>query len=136
MIIAIICEFCNKWCFAVFDTIVPIYGEGNNELDSFTFSMMSVVGSLFNIFQTGWLYSYLIKKDFSIPTITCFAGITYCIYLMIMNDWIVCAFMCCMVNKKMLLITGGVVIIVAYGFAAPTAAAIMSVWLIIDFIHS
>ena len=136
MIVAVLCEFFNKWCFSVFDTVVPVYGQRKHELDSFTFSMMSVFGSLINIFQTGWLFNFLLRYGFSIPTITCFAGITYCIYLMIMNDWIVCAFMCCMVNKKMLLITGGVVIIVAYGFAAPTAAAIMSVWLIIDFIHS
>ena len=36
----------------------------------------------------------------------------------------------------MLLITGGVVIIVAYRFAAPTAAAIMSVLIIFNFFHS
>lgn len=78
MVIAIVCEFCNKWCFGVFDTVVPIYGEGDLELDSFTFSIMSMTGSLFNIFQTGWLFNFLIKKDLSIPTITSVAGGVYC----------------------------------------------------------
>ena len=87
MIVAIICEFCNKWCFAVFDTIVPIYGEGDIALDSFTFSMMSVVGSLVNIFQTGWLYNFLIRINVSIPIITSFAGVFYCwVYIDCVND--------------------------------------------------
>ena len=77
MVVAIICEFCNKWCFGVFDTIVPVYGEGDKKLDSFIFSMMSVVGSLFNIVQTGWLFNFLLKKGFSIPTITSWGGLTY-----------------------------------------------------------
>lgn len=77
MVIAIVCEFCNKWCFGIFDTVVPIYGEGDLELDSFTFSIMSMMGSLFNIFQTGWLFNFLIKKDWSIPTITSVAGGVY-----------------------------------------------------------
>ena len=116
MVVAIICEFCNKWCFGVFDTIVPVYGEGDKKLDSFIFSMMSVVGSLFNIVQTGWLYNFLIKKDLSIPTVSCLSGIAYVI-----------AFVLCMSPSKILYIIGGVMIIVGYGFAAPTAAAIMSV---------
>lgn len=40
-------------------------------------SMMSALGSVVNIFQTGWLYNYLIKKDVSIPIISSWAGITY-----------------------------------------------------------
>ena len=82
MVVAVACEFFNKWCFSVFDTVVPVYGQYVYELDSFTFSMMSVVGSLVNIFQTGWLFNFLLKRGFSIPTITCWGGL---VYSMIMN---------------------------------------------------
>lgn len=75
IVIAVIGEFCNKWVFSVFDTVVSLYGIDHFQLDSFAFSMMSCVGSLFSIVQTGWLFSFLIKKDFSIPTIASWAGI-------------------------------------------------------------
>ena len=39
--------------------------------------MMSALGSVVNIFQTGWQYNYLIEKDVSIPIISSWAGITY-----------------------------------------------------------
>lgn len=80
MVVAVLCEFFNKWCFSVFDTVVPVYGQRKHELDSFTFSMMSVVGSLINIFQTGWLFNFLLRHGFSIPTITSWGGLTYSIF--------------------------------------------------------
>ena len=80
MVVAVLCEFFNKWCFSVFDTVVPVYGQRKHELDSFTFSMMSVVGSLINIFQTGWLFNFLLRYGFSIPTITSWGGLTYSIF--------------------------------------------------------
>lgn len=86
MVVAVACEFFNKWCFSVFDTVVPVYGQYVYELDSFTFSMMSVVGSLVNIFQTGWLFNFLIKKDWSIPTITSVAGGVYRKVMSIMSS--------------------------------------------------
>ena len=94
MIVAVLCEFFNKWCFSVFDTVVPVYGQRKHELDSFTFSMMSVVGSLINIFQTGWLFNFLLRHGFSIPTITSWGGLTYSIFLLF---FLICsAFYCFM----------------------------------------
>ena len=80
MVVAVLCEFFNKWCFSVFDTVVPVYGQRKHELDSFTFSMMSVVGSLIKIFQTGVLFNFLLRHGFSIPTITSWGGLTYSIF--------------------------------------------------------
>ena len=77
MIIAVLDEFFVKWCFSVFDSVVPVYGQYEHDLSAFTFSMMSVVGSLLNIVQTGWLFNFLLKKGFSIPTITSWGGLTY-----------------------------------------------------------
>ena len=94
MVVAVLCEFFNKWCFSVFDTVVPVYGQRKHELDSFTFSMMSVVGSLINIFQTGWLFNFLLRHGFSIPTITSWGGLTYSIFLLF---FLICsAFYCFM----------------------------------------
>ena len=126
MIIAFIGEFCNRWTFSVFDTVVSIYGLQHFNMDAFLFryshfsfiisSMISGAGSIFNIFQTGWLFSFLIKKDFSIPIITSFAGIVGAT-----------AMMCCASSNKVLFLIGSILIIVSYGFASPTAPAIMSV---------
>lgn len=87
MVIALIGEFCNKWLFTIFDSIVSLYGADNFSLDAFTYrqillnaftpSLMSCIGSFLNVFQTGWLYNFLIKKDFSIPIITSWGGIVY-----------------------------------------------------------
>ena len=54
---------------------------------------------------------------------------------------VVASYILCMSKNKILYITGGVLIIISYGFAAPTAAAIMSVCELIhsfnhSFIHS
>ena len=37
MVIAIIGEFCNKWTFSIFDSVVPMYGKDHYSLDPFTF---------------------------------------------------------------------------------------------------
>ena len=79
-------------------------------------SMMSAIGSLSNIFQTGWLFSFLIKKDFSIPIITSFAGI-----------FGATAMILCVCSNRVLFLLGSIFIIISYGFASPTAPAIMSV---------
>ena len=75
-------------------------------------SMMSAIGSLSNIFQTGWLFSFLIKKDFSIPIITSFAGIFGAIAMIL-----------CVCSNRVLFLLGSIFIIISYGFAS----AIMSV---------
>ena len=75
IVIAIIGEFCNKWVFSIFDTVVSIYGMEHFQLDAFMFGVMSCIGSLVNMVQTGWLFTFLIRKDFSIPTMASWAGI-------------------------------------------------------------
>lgn len=75
IVFAIICEFCNKWVFSIFDTVVSLYGMEHFQLDAFMFGVMSCIGSLVNIGQTGWLFTFLIRKDFSIPTMASWAGI-------------------------------------------------------------
>ena len=75
IVIAIIGEFCNKWVFSIFDTVVSIYGMEHFQLDAFMFGVMSGIGSLVNMVQTGWLFTFLIRKDFSIPTMASWAGI-------------------------------------------------------------
>lgn len=37
IVIALICEFCNKFVFSVFDTIVSQFGEVKHNLTSFQF---------------------------------------------------------------------------------------------------
>ena len=41
--------------------------------------------------------------------------------------WVVVSYILCMSTNKLLYIIGGTLVIVSYGFAAPTAAAIISV---------
>ena len=138
MVIALIGEFCNKWLFGIFDSIVSLYGADHFALDAFTYrpllspaltrSMMSCVGSLMNVFQTGWLYNFLIKKDFSIPTITSWGGIVYGWGAPHFSCLAVAMILCVGTNKPMFIV-GGVLIIVAYASAAPTAPSIFSVGL-------
>ncbi|KAK8812729.1 hypothetical protein WA538_004586 [Blastocystis sp. DL] len=115
MIIGFIGEFCNRWTYGVFDTVVSIYGLQHFGIQSLPFSLISTFGSVFNIFQTGWLFSFLIRHDFSIPIITCCGGIVSTI-----------AMICCLSGTKTIFIVGSILIIVAYGFASPTSPAIMS----------
>lgn len=46
IIMALICEFCNKFVFSVFDTIVSQYGEVNHQLTSLQFRYALVNDSL------------------------------------------------------------------------------------------
>lgn len=86
IVIAIICEFCNKFIFSIFDTIVCQFGSVEHNLTSLQFrsiksvifisSLLSAVGSAINIFQTGFLFRWLIdNRGISIPTVGSFAGI-------------------------------------------------------------
>ncbi|CBK24756.2 Tetracycline resistance protein [Blastocystis hominis] len=118
IVIAIIGEFCNKWVFSIFDTVVSIYGMEHFQLDAFMFGVMSCIGSLVNMVQTGWLFTFLIHKDFSIPTMASWAGIVGALAMFL-----------CVAQDKNIFILGGIVIIVAYGFAAPAPPAIVSVGL-------
>ena len=86
IVIAIICEFCNKFIFSIFDTIVCQFGSVKHQLTSLQFrlfsetnlisSLLSAVGSALNIIQTGFLFRWLINdRGISIPTVGSFAGI-------------------------------------------------------------
>ena len=87
---------------------------------------MSALGSVANIFQTGWLYNYLIRKDVSIPIISSMAGVTYGRRSPPLSPLAIALF-CCVVKGKIPFIIGGLLLIVGYGFAAPTAPSIFSV---------
>ena len=50
--------------------------------------------------------------------------------------YVVLAIVLCLYFDKPIYIIGGATVIVAYGFAAPASAAIMSVLIIFNFIHS
>lgn len=87
IVTAIICEFCNKFIYSSFDTLVCQYGSDRYALSSFQFrsplhsfiitrSLISTLGSAVNIFQTGCLFQWLIdRRGVSIPSIGCLAGL-------------------------------------------------------------
>lgn len=86
IVTAIICEFCNKFIYSSFDTLVCQYGSDRYALSSFQFrsplrrlitrSLISTLGSAVNIFQTGCLFQWLIdRRGISIPSIGCLAGL-------------------------------------------------------------
>ena len=86
IVTAIICEFCNKFIYSSFDTLVCQYGSDRYALSSFQFrsslpsrftiSLISTIGSAINIFQTGCLFQWLIdRRGISIPSIGCLAGL-------------------------------------------------------------
>lgn len=86
IVTAIICEFCNKFIYSSFDTLVCQYGSDRYALSSFQFrslllspfthSLISTLGSAINIFQTGFLFQWLIdRRGVSIPSIGCLAGL-------------------------------------------------------------
>ena len=129
IVIAIIGEFCNKWVFSIFDTVVSIYGMEHFQLDAFMFGVMSCIGSLVNMVQTGWLFTFLIRKDFSIPTMASWAGIVGGRAVHCAVRSVALAMFLCVAQDKNIFIIGGIVIIVAYGFAAPAPPAIVSVGL-------
>lgn len=130
IVIAIIGEFCNKWVFSIFDTVVSLYGMEHFQLDAFMFGVMSCIGSLVNMVQTGWLFTFLIRKDFSIPTMASWAGIVGGRPSNEGNNRLALAMFLCVAQNKNIFILGGIVIIVAYGFAAPAPPAIVSVGLL------
>ncbi|KNB45636.1 MFS transporter [Blastocystis sp. subtype 4] len=116
IVIAIICEFCNKFIFSIFDTIVCQFGSVKHELTSLqmnlTTSLLSAVGSALNIFQTGFLFRWLINdRGISIPTVGSFAAIA-CII--------------CIYSNRVWYFVGAILIIVGYGFYAPVAPSILS----------
>ena len=37
MILALICEFCNKWLFNIFDSIISLYGADHYSIDAFSY---------------------------------------------------------------------------------------------------
>ncbi|KAK8804657.1 hypothetical protein WA171_006625 [Blastocystis sp. BT1] len=116
IVIAIICEFCNKFIFSIFDTIVCQFGSVKHELTSLQFSLLSAVGSALNIFQTGFLFRWLINdRGISIPTVGSFAGIVGAIACII-----------CIYSNRVWYFVGAILIIVGYGFYAPVAPSILS----------
>ena len=74
-VIAIIGEFCCRWLISVFDISVAQFAEEHHGMTSFDFSMASCLGSVINIFQTGYLFNKFLSWNLSIPIITSFAGL-------------------------------------------------------------
>ncbi|KAK8806599.1 hypothetical protein WA588_003163 [Blastocystis sp. NMH] len=116
IVTAIICEFCNKFIYSSFDTLVCQYGSDRYALSSFQFSLISTLGSAVNIFQTGCLFQWLIdRRGISIPSIGCLAGLVGAV-----------ACILCVAGQHALYFVGSTLIIVGYGFYSPVAPTILT----------
>ena len=116
-VIALIGEFASRWLINVFDVTFSVYGEEHFGVSSSLYSYTTAVGSMVNIFQTGWLFNRLLRWDVSIPLITSMTGVCGAIGI----------FTCLFAPNKAVAILGSVFFIFAYGCAAPTAPTVMSV---------
>ena len=124
-VIALIGEFASRWLINVFDVTFSVYGEEHFGVSSSLYSYTTAVGSMVNIFQTGWLFNRLLRWDVSIPLITSMTGVCGAIGI----------FTCLFAPNKAVAILGSVFFIFAYGCAAPTAPTVMSVRSLIAHTH-
>ena len=116
-VIALIGEFASRWLINVFDVTFSVFGEEHFGISSSLYSCITAVGSMVNIFQTGWLFNHLLRWNVSIPIITSMTGVCGAIGI----------FMCLFSTNKVVVIVGSLFFIFAYGCAAPTAPTVMSV---------
>lgn len=125
--IAIIGEFCCRWLISVFDISVAQFAEEQHQMSSFEFSMASALGSIINTFQTGWLFNRFLSWDISIPMITSLCGVaggrSESLFLCVAIGVMICVYS----TSKAADFIASLFILMAYGFAAPTAPTIMSV---------
>lgn len=76
IIIALICEFCNKFLYSIFDTVVCQYGTQKHRMTALEFTLLSAAGSALNFLQTGPLFSWLFNtRQCSAPSIGTVAGL-------------------------------------------------------------
>ena len=96
-------------------------------MTSSVFSFATAIGAVINTIQTGWLFNKLISHDVSIPIITCLAGVcggafpSSLLPIATGIAWVLTS------RNLIMALIGSLIIIMAYGCAAPTAPAIMSV---------
>ena len=109
------------------------YAEEYHGMTSSQYSLTTAIGSIINIFQTGWLFNKLIQCDVSIPMISSYAGIAGGRFHSFTLSWLllVIAMAICISSNSILMdFVGATFIMIAYGFVAPTAPTIMSVWVL------
>ena len=116
-VIALVGEFASRWLINVFDVTFSAFGEEHFGISSSLYSCITAVGSMVNIFQTGWLFNHLLRWNVSIPIITSMTGVCGAIGI----------FLCLFGGNKIVAIAGSLFFIFAYGCAAPTAPTVMSV---------
>ena len=129
MVIALIGEFCSRWIVNIFDVSFAAFGEERFQISSFEFSMASAMGSFINIFQTGWLFNVFLKHDISIPVISSFGGISGGRRCIIFPDAVIGILLSVLTTNKYVALVGSLCFLVAYGFVAPMAPTVMTVFL-------
>ena len=127
IIIALICEFCNKYLYSIFDTVVCQYGTQKHHMTALEFTLLSATGSAFNFFQTGALFSWLFNtRQCSAPSIGAVAGLlgsTPCFPLS--RAALACVLL--IYGNRATYDAGSILLLLGYGFYAPITPTILSV---------
>ena len=96
-------------------------------MTSSLFSLGSAIGAIINIFQTGWLFNKLVSHNVSIPLITSLTGVCGGAFTLPTSPIAIGIVWCLTSPNLTMALIGSLFFLMAYGCAAPTAPAIMSV---------
>ena len=127
IIIALICEFCNKFLYSIFDTVVCQYGTQKHRMTALEFTLLSAAGSALNFLQTGPLFSWLFNThQCSAPSIGTVAGLLGSSRRFSSSHAaLACAL--CLYGNRAVYDAGSVLLLVGYGVYAPITPTILAV---------